>query len=72
MPKKKTAESDIVPFGEIEAAADAIRILWESDECQEAIKATGRGPGYLFVAKVALEAAAKVRGRIHKSPQAHQ
>lgn len=52
-----------VPSHEIEAAADALRILWNSEENQKAIKETGMGASWLFQAKLALEAALAVRGR---------
>jgi hypothetical protein len=49
---------------EIEAAADALRILWNSDRNQQALKETGAGAGWLLQAQVALEAALLVRGRV--------
>lgn len=56
-------DESIVPGAEIEAAADALRILWNSDENQQAIKETGHGAGWLWQARLALEAALAVRGR---------
>jgi hypothetical protein len=56
---KAVWQSDLVPDAEIEAAADAVRILWESNPNPE----TGFGPSYLVLAKEALEAALKVRGK---------
>jgi len=53
-----------VPNAEIEAAADALRILWNSERNQQSLKETGHGAGWLYQAQVALEAALKVRGRI--------
>lgn len=52
-----------VPAAEIEASADALRILWESEENQRAIKETGAGANWLWQARVALEAALVVRGK---------
>jgi hypothetical protein len=56
-------ESATVPPEEIEAAGDALRILWESDENQAALKETGHGANWFWQARLALEAAAAVRGR---------
>lgn len=53
-----------VPSAEIEAAADALRILWNSERNQQSIRETGHGAGWLLQAQVALEAALSVRGRI--------
>jgi len=58
-----TEGSPVAPE-EIEAAADALRILWEGEENQKALKATGSGANYLWQARVALEAALAVRGRV--------
>lgn len=55
--------SATVPADEIEAAGDALRILWQSDENQAALKETGHGANYFWQARLALEAAAAVRGR---------
>ena len=56
-----------VPNDEIEAAADALRILWNSDRNQQSLKETGHGAGWLYQAQVALEAALAVRGRgVHR------
>ncbi|WP_291869677.1 hypothetical protein [Bradyrhizobium sp.] len=52
-----------VPAAEIEAAADALRILWESDENKRALKETGAGANWLWQARLALEAALAVRGK---------
>lgn len=52
-----------VPPEEIEAAADALRILWNSEENQKSLKETGFGANWLYQARVALEAALAVRGR---------
>lgn len=52
-----------IPDLEVEIAADALRVLWESDRNRQAIRETGHGASYLYMAIVALEAAAKVRGR---------
>ena len=56
-------DSATVPAEEIEAAGDALRILWQSDENQAALKETGHGANYFWQARLALEAAAAVRGR---------
>jgi hypothetical protein len=56
-------DGSIVPAAEIEAAADALRILWESPENQHALKETGCGANWLWQARLALEAALAVRGR---------
>jgi inosine/xanthosine triphosphate pyrophosphatase family protein len=48
---------------EVEIAADAIRELWQSDRNQQAIRETGHGASFLAMAIVALEAAAKARGK---------
>lgn len=62
-----------VPRNEIEAAADALRILWNSEENQTAIKESGHGASWFLMAKVALEAALAVRDRIvSESPKANQ
>lgn len=62
-----------VPNHEIEAAADALRILWESEENQRSLKETGHGAGWLYQAQLALEAALKVRGRtVSESPNGNQ
>lgn len=52
-----------VPAAEIEAAADALRILWESEENQRALRETGGGANWLWQARLALEAALAVRGK---------
>jgi hypothetical protein len=52
-----------IPDLEVEIAADAIRELWQSDRNQQAIRETGHGASFLAMAIVALEAAAKVRGK---------
>jgi len=52
-----------VSNAEIEAAADALRVLWESDRNQQALRETGAGAGWLFQAQVALEAALRFRGK---------
>lgn len=56
-------ESDAASASEIEAAGDALRILWNSDENQAALKETGGGASWFYQARIALEAAAAVRGR---------
>jgi hypothetical protein len=56
-------DGSLVPAHEIEAAADALRILWNSEENQRAIKETGHGANWLLQARLALEAALAVRGR---------
>jgi len=57
-------ESALATPEEIEAAGDALRILWNSDENQAALKETGAGANWFYQARLALEAAAAVRGRI--------
>lgn len=52
-----------VSKNEIEAAADALRILWESAENQQALRERGAGASWLHQAKIALEAALAVRER---------
>jgi hypothetical protein len=52
-----------IPNLEVEIAADALRDLWQSDQNQQAIRETGHGASFLYMAIVALEAAAKVRGK---------
>jgi hypothetical protein len=52
-----------VPNHEIEAAADALRILWNGAENQKSLSETGHGAGWLLQAQVALEAALAVRGK---------
>lgn len=54
---------DGLPEAEIVAAADAMRILWESERCKQAIKETGHGASWRFLAQVALTAASMVRGK---------
>ena len=61
-------DSSPVPNAEIEAAADALRTLWESEENQKYLRETGFGASYLYPAQVALEAALKVRGRTVSEP----
>jgi hypothetical protein len=61
---KSLLDQTDVPALEAEIAADAIRELWQSDRCQQAIRETGGGPSFLYMAIVALEAAAKVRGKV--------
>jgi hypothetical protein len=61
-----------VAASEIEAAADALRILWQGEENQRSLRETGFGANYLLQARVALEAALLVRGREvteHETPQ---
>jgi hypothetical protein len=53
-----------IPDAEIEAAGDALRELWNSDRNQQALKETGHGASWRYQAQVALEAAARVRGRL--------
>lgn len=65
-------DESVVPAQEIEAAADALRILWESEENQRSLRETGYGAGWLWQARLALEAAQLVRGRSvkgHDTPQ---
>ena len=65
-------EESTVPAPEIEAAADALRILWNSEENQRALRETGCGANWLLQARCALEAAQAVRGRttiMHDTPQ---
>jgi hypothetical protein len=52
-----------IPALEVEIAADAMRDLWQSDRNRQAIRETGHGASFLAMAIVALEAAAKVRGK---------
>lgn len=52
-----------VANAEIEAAADALRILWQSPRNQQSLRETGFGANWLYQAQVALEAAQRVRGR---------
>ena len=52
-----------VPDLEVEIAADALQALWQSERNQQALRETGHGASFLYMAIVALEAAAKVRGR---------
>jgi len=61
-------DSSPVPNAEIEAAADALRTLWESEENQMHLRETGFGANYLYQAQVALEAALRVRGRTVSEP----
>lgn len=56
-------DGSAVPAAEIEAAADALRILWESEENQRSLKETGCGANWLWQARLAREAALAVRGR---------
>jgi len=60
---KSLFEQADIPDLEVEIAADAIRELWQSDRNQQAIRETGYGASFLAMAIVALEAAAKVRGK---------
>ena len=60
---KSLFEQMDIPNLEVEIAADAIRELWQSDRNQQAIRETGHGASFLWMAIVALEAAAKVRGK---------
>jgi hypothetical protein len=60
---KSLFEQTDIPNLEVEIAADAIRELWQSDRNQQAIRETGHGASFLWMAIVALEAAAKVRGK---------
>jgi hypothetical protein len=57
---KSLFEQTDIPNLEVEIAADAIRELWQSDRNQQAIRETGHGAS---LAIVAIEAAAKVRGK---------
>lgn len=57
-------DSSAIPNAEIEAAADALRILWNSDKNQTSLKETGFGASWLLQAQTALEAALSVRNRI--------
>lgn len=59
----RIVDGSTVPAHEIEAAADALRILWESEENQRALRETGCGANWLWQARLALEAAQAVRGR---------
>jgi hypothetical protein len=52
-----------IPELEVEIAADALRALWQSERNQQAIRETGHGASFLYMAIVALEAAARVRGK---------
>lgn len=56
-------DKSMVPAAEIEAAADALRTLWESAENQRALKETGHGANWLLQARLALEPALSVCGR---------
>lgn len=56
-------EGSTVSAIEIEAAGDALRALWGSDENQAALKETGHGSNFFWQARIALEAAALVRGK---------
>jgi hypothetical protein len=60
---KSLFEQTDIPNLEVEIAADAIRELWQSDRNRQAISETGHGASFLWMAIVALEAAAKVRGK---------
>jgi hypothetical protein len=60
---KSLFEQTDIPNLEVEIAADAIRELWQSDRNQRALRETGHGASFLWMAIVALEAAAKVRGK---------
>jgi hypothetical protein len=61
---KSLLDQTDVPALEAEMAADALSELWHSDRCQQAIRETGGVPSFLYMAIVALEAAAKVRGKV--------
>lgn len=62
-----------VSNAEIEAAADALRILWNSDRNQKSLEETGHGAGWLYQAQIALEAALRVRGRqVSEAPSTNQ
>lgn len=62
-----------IPHAEIEAAADALRILWNSEKNQNSLRETGFGASYAYQARVALEAALAVRNRIvSESPTSTQ
>lgn len=62
-----------VPDAEVEAAADALRILWNSEENKRNLEETGFGASYAYQAKVAIEAALMVRNRIvSASPRSTQ
>lgn len=63
-------EMEVEDFAEIEAAADTIKAIWESDDCQRAVRETGFGASYFYLARAALEAAGLVRGR--HVPQANR
>ena len=52
-----------IPELEVKIAADALRALWQSERNQQAIRETGHGASFLYMAIVALEAAARVRGK---------
>lgn len=52
-----------IPYDEVEAAADALRILWNSDKNQAALQETGHGASWALMARTALAAAKTVRGR---------
>jgi hypothetical protein len=53
-----------IPALEVEIAADALQALWQGERNQQAIRETGHGASFLYMAIVALEAAAKVRGKM--------
>lgn len=52
-----------IPDLEVEIAANALQALWQSERNQQAIRETGHGASFLYMAIVALEAAAQVRGK---------
>jgi hypothetical protein len=52
----------LVTNAEIEAAAEALRALWDSNDNREAIRRSGHGASWRHQAIVALAAAAASRG----------
>ena len=69
----KFYDNSPVSNAEIEAAADALRILWNSDRNKKSLEETGHGAGWLYQAQVALEAALHVRGRqVTEAPRSNQ
>lgn len=61
-------QNSAIPAEEIEAAADAMRSLADSQAANER-----GGVSWFYLAQVALEASARVRGRlVHEAPEVAQ
>jgi hypothetical protein len=51
------AVDETIPDDEVDAAASALKTLWECERANKARSETGYGPSYRYLAQVALTAA---------------